>query len=607
MITTLLVTAALLVQTPVSGASVSGTVINAATGKPVENARVTLARTDITPQASVRNPLPATRLPADVFLPGEWWNQLAGRNAADSVAAAGATAGATASDIRQILVRPDGTVAVALTDPATTDRDGRFLFKDARPGAYRLVVIANGYAQQEYDGRAGVAPILLAAGHSIDVQVPILPTGAVSGQIRDSFGEPLPDITVHLIRFAYDAAGRKKSRAVASSHTNDRGEYRLFFIPPGRYYLQAGSSYGDSNPSSSDLAARAADHVIQDRFANTFYPGVNDVESAAVIEVKPGSELERINLSMSRLPGFRIRGKIVSAGKDPAKWTEIYLSSGSSVGSAEGRAEHFPARVDHDSQNGFFEIRDVPPGSYAITIRGESEFGVFGPVEISNAGKDLGEVRVGPPIPVTGAIRIDRQGPAAPTLIKLKVQLSPAFLDFQPFWSDGNPEASPAADGAFRYNRVVPGDYRVSVLNMPDGIYVKEIRFGETDVMRNSLQIRGPATDALEIVLGSDPGRIQGRSSDLQGGAARGSQIVLAPDQRSRKDLFKVATADVNGLFTFAGVPPGDYKVFAWEALEPYSFFDPEVLRSVEAQGVSVRVTPAATDTINIRSISDAR
>jgi hypothetical protein len=129
MIATLLVTAALLVQTTASGASVSGTVINADTGKPVENARVTLVRTDMTPQSSVRNPLPATRLPADVFLPGEWWNQIAGRNAADSIAAAGVTA----SDIRQILVRPDGTVAVALTDPATTDRDGRFFFKDARP------------------------------------------------------------------------------------------------------------------------------------------------------------------------------------------------------------------------------------------------------------------------------------------------------------------------------------------------------------------------------------------------------------------------------------------------------------------------------------------
>jgi hypothetical protein len=112
--------------------------------------------------------------------------------------------------------------------------------------------------------------------------------------------------------------------------------------------------------------------------------------------------------------------------------------------------------------------------------------------------------------------------------------------------------------------------------------------------MQNPLEIRGPSPGPLEIVLGSDPGRIQG-------GAVTGSQIVLAPNDRNRKDLFKVATADATGRFTFTGVPPGDYKLFAWEALESYSFFDPEVLRPLETQGVPLRVSPATTHTVNSR------
>ena len=602
MIATLLITAALL-QTPTATGVVSGVAVDSLTGRPLANVRITLARTDLIPPSSVRNPLPATRTPSDVFLPGEWWTQLADKSAVDAATAAGMTA----NDIRQILIRPDRAVAIALTDPVTTDGNGRFFFREVRPGTYRLVAGANGHAQSEYDGRAGAAPIVLAAGQSIDLQLPMLPAGVVSGRIKDLSGEPIPDITVQLIRFSYDAAGKKKIRVAASSRTNDRGEYRLFLIPPGRYYLQAGSTYGDFTPSSGDLAAQAANSVIQDHFVNTFYPGATDIDSAAVIEVKPGTEAERIDLSMSRLPGVRIRGRIITSRAAPSAWTEIYLSSGSTVGSSEGRAELATARSEHDPRNGSFEIEGVPPGSYVLTIRTEEpELGAVGPIVISNADKDLGEVRIGPPVSVIGRVRLDKEVPAGLALNKLKVLLTPASFDFQPFWIETNAEASPAADGALRINKVVLGDYQLSLANVPDGFYLKEARFGESDVLKGLLPVQSAVTESLEIVLGSDPGRIRGQASYGASRVAPGSQIVLAPDQRNRKDLFRNATADANGQFLFASVPPGDYKLFAWEALEPYSYFDPEVLRSVETRGVTVHVAPAATHTVTINPISVA-
>ena len=38
------------------------------------------------------------------------------------------------------------------------------------------------------------------------------------------------------------------------------------------------------------------------------------------------------------------------------------------------------------------------------------------------------------------------------------------------------------------------------------------------------------------------------------------------------------------------GLTPGDCKLFAWEGLENYGYFDPDVMRRAEAQGKPVHV-----------------
>jgi carboxypeptidase family protein len=81
-------------------------------------------------------------------------------------------------------------------------------------------------------------------------------------------------------------------------------------------------------------------------------------------------------------------------------------------------------------------------------------------------------------------------------------------------------------------------------------------------------------------------------------------EVVLIPDtQRNRPDLYRRVTADINGRFTIRGIPPGNYRLYAWEEIEPYAYFDPEVVQQVESQGKAVRVTELSKETVEIRSI----
>ena len=42
------------------------------------------------------------------------------------------------------------------------------------------------------------------------------------------------------------------------------------------------------------------------------------------------------------------------------------------------------------------------------------------------------------------------------------------------------------------------------------------------------------------------------------------------------------------------GVTPGDYKLFAWEALENFGYFDPDQMRRSESAGKAVRVAESS-------------
>jgi hypothetical protein len=51
----------------------------------------------------------------------------------------------------------------------------------------------------------------------------------------------------------------------------------------------------------------------------------------------------------------------------------------------------------------------------------------------------------------------------------------------------------------------------------------------------------------------------------------------LIPDRnRDRRDVYKIVVSDQNGHFNMLGVAPGDYKLFAWEDIEPFSYNDPK-------------------------------
>jgi Carboxypeptidase regulatory-like domain len=502
-------------------------------------------------------------------------------------------------------VQPNPTATI----PAViTDSQGHFTVRDLEAGAYVLVAQRNGFARQQFGERApnrGGTPLNVVAGQAIkDVVFRLIPAGAVNGRVTDVTGEPLPNITVMLLQSRYDANGKRTFQpGGGSARTNDRGEYRLYSITPGRYYLSASADRGGVNgflPSTND--------ILDPTYGLTYYPGVTDVSMAAAVEIQPGADLNAIDFRLSQQQLFRIRGRVIDSrtGQSPRNANILMLPRGGL--SATGMFLGFNS---YSAGAGTFELRDVGPGSYWLNVTSIEPVLNVGappvrnsvqiPIDVSNADIDNLVVAFAPGITISGRLSIE--GGASFASLPDRDRIRPFF---SPVAEGGISIAAVtvAEDGTFKIENLQQGEYR---LQMPAtaavGMYVKEARIGQTDIL-SGFSVTGPISGAMDIVLSPNGAQIEGTIVDKDRNPIRGIQAVLIPDrQRDRRDLYRTTISDQNGRFVIRTVVPGDYKLFAWEDLEPNAYYDPDILRRYEELGLPVKLSASAQQTIEVKII----
>lgn len=171
-----------------------------------------------------------------------------------------------------ILQRPESRAPAQST---WTDAAGRFSFADLEPGRYRLQVERKGCVRQEYGqrGRSGPGSLLtLSAPAGARSAFPAVPSGVIAGRVNDEEGEPTPGVVVQVMRFVY-SRGALQLVTFARDVTNDLGEYRIFDLASGKYFVSANYVPGSRQSSFGRYAGpgQAAEDVRAEVFAPVFY------------------------------------------------------------------------------------------------------------------------------------------------------------------------------------------------------------------------------------------------------------------------------------------------------------------------------------------------
>jgi hypothetical protein len=462
----------------------------------------------------------------------------------------------------------------------TTDQSGRFVMPDLDAGSYKLLITQNGYVKQEYGQRVfpGQGTLIsLAAGQTFkDVTIHLTATGNAGGRIVDNTGLPAAAVPLQLLKASYNQYGQQIFQQAGTARTNDRGEYRFYWVTPGRYYVAGGNAAanytfqgGNTNPNEPG-----------DNYTLTYFPGTTDIARATAVDIKSGSEAV-LDFAVPKQQLFTIRGKVVNPGSAAATISVAFRTLTGSNGA------FFPQQQDYDPATGIFTLRDILPGSYILQAAA-LPLSARIPIEVTSNIDNL-VVDLNSGINITGRFIAD--GESLPAVSTLQVQLRHANGLQNYIMGTSSSTQTAAADGTFSIPGVLPGEYRI-VPNPSQDFYVKELRYNRIDALASPVSVCCNSDAAtIEVVVSKKVGQVEGVIADNRMQPVAGVQAVLIPDARQRTELYKTATTDQTGHFVMRGLAPGDYKLFAWEALENFGYFDPDVMRLAEPFGKAVHVS----------------
>src|SRR5262249_35383179 len=198
---------------------------------------------------------------------------------------------------------------------AQADANGRFTITDVAPGQYTLEADQLGFF--DIPGRQVIANV--DAEKPANISVPMLAGGTITGRVKNAAGRMLPNAHVTAFQITY-INGKIVPQPQSSQFTDDRGEYRMFWLPPGDYVVLADPPrYPVSGPANAPVVGGpgvpvpAPDTLLGPQFMRTFYPQALTTQDAGIIVVKSGSELSAMDITVQKGATYKISGDIHAA------------------------------------------------------------------------------------------------------------------------------------------------------------------------------------------------------------------------------------------------------------------------------------------------------
>ena len=530
---------------------------------------------------------------------------------------------------------------------AVTGVDGKFAFPSVPAARYQLVATSPGFVPAEYGQKrmkgAGL-PLIVSGQAMTNLRLEMVPTGAISGRVTDPYGQPIAIADVFVLKSSYQE-GRRILTPFLSAKTDERGEFRLFWLTPGTYYLNVvvpdGTNQADLiinsdniNPATSIIGVRTILRDVLSRPIGTgaaeneahvpvYYPSTTNPQQARPIEVRAGEDIRGIYITAGVVRTFHVRGVVSNfvAGAGMQGQTRLIPTDPAWP----------PMQTPLDSNTGKFDYGRVVPGSYILYVQVRPP-GATSPADalwatmpLEVREQDVDNLTLVPRagINLTGKVVLD--GQPAGTLASLVGGL---FLGMRPdplvTQQAPSPSTRVSPDGTFVLAGAIAGNYRIYAPPLlspnnpallgglppsPPGLensYVKSIRVGGADVLDSGVRLIPIEGLSMEIVLGTNAGSLEGRVT-RDGNPAADVTVGMLPNTFSargyRTDMHRTILTDASGHFQLRGLPPGDYKVFAWEDADKDAIMDLDFVRGYEEKGTRIEIADGEKKIIELNVI----
>ncbi len=475
----------------------------------------------------------------------------------------------------------------------STDAEGLYEFRELPAGRYTVNATKGAYvgvAFGQSTPRDTPKPIDLLAGQVLQrVDISLPRGGVVSGRIIDEFGEPLSNAQVTAVM----PQGGRMLPSGRTATTNDLGEFRLYGLMPGQYYVRA-SVRSQSGPTQDP------DHV---GYATTYFPGVVDETGARRVTVAATQAIAEMVFAMVPVKTATVTGHIVdSHGKAFAGMLTLVPTAGIMGPSMNGAA----VRPD-----GTFTFANVLPGDYLLRAqsRGNAD-AEAATTTLTVAGVDISGVELvgAPASTATGRLVADSgtlQALAGATLTIYAVATTPGLMM-------GGLQPARIGDDLTFAVKSFPGVMNLRVTGLPSSVGVHAIRMGGVDVSDTGVEFRsGADLKDLEIELTNRLSTVTGLATDSRGDPAKDYTAIVfsrnAEQWKPESRYLRLGRADGDGRFKIVGLPPGDYYAVALTQVDSISWNSADTLEPLRSQATMFSLDDGETKTLDLKVVAASR
>jgi hypothetical protein len=495
---------------------------------------------------------------------------------------------------------------------AMTDDSGVYEFTDLPAGRYTITVSKSGWVSLSYGQRRPLqagTPLQLADGQqlkSIDFQ---LPRGSViGGHVLDEDGDAMPGVTVRVMRYQY-LQGERRLTPASSGQTDDKGQYRVWGLMPGDYYVNAvtrgggGGFGGPGGPGGfggrggrgggGGGGGNADGDVVN--YAPTYYPGVASVNDAKPITLGLGQETLDINFNMQLVRMSRITGHVQNPDGTPVTSGNLSLAIDTSAVRGNQMGMNYGGRINWD---GAFTIANVPPGRYILRARGDDgDEPQFAAQPISLNGEDLSDLIVilAEGATINGTVTFQSGATNLPDLSQFRVT-APATDQSA---VGPQPNARPDKDGKFSLSGVPTGMHLIRPAGNSRGFVLKSVTVGARDVTDTPIELRaGETVSNVTIVFTDQMNEVNGTITTETGTPMSEYTVLAFPTDaalwRPLARQIMTTRPDQTGAYKIRGLPAGQYYIVTVDPSEQGEWFDPTYLD--EHRAGAARITLADGD-----------
>jgi protocatechuate 3,4-dioxygenase beta subunit len=463
--------------------------------------------------------------------------------------------GAPARGVKVSLVPgPYGSPETPGRQSARTDDEGRYEFTGLAAGRYGVLAASYVNVSDEF-WNSETKPFKLctvAAGEKLEHQdIRLVRGGVITGRVTDANGNPVINERVSLS--SVDTNGKQQAFPINLNAemflTDDRGVYRYFGLPPGRYLVSVGQETGGGSVSESNRGF----------YRRVFYPGVTDAARAELVEVKEGGEATDIDFKLGqREKTFTISGRVVDASGQPVPGSDVSVSL---FDKAANRWRVWTSgRPVNDRAE--FNYAGWPPGQYGLSSMPNAVRNDYSDLVVAEVkDKDIEdlEIKLQRGAIISGTVAVEGAADPIAALSEAKVFLRAISLEANNF-SESLTAARPQPNGGFELKAMPPGKLRLEVISENNKLQLARIErrgapLAEAFDLKPAEQISG-----VRVVLTAVAGALRGRLL-LPGALPDGWQISVKARRVDSGDLLE-QTAKLDASLNFVlQLAAGEYEI----------------------------------------------